>query len=153
MAPAWSPRSLGPFGWFYLATPAFFLADWLWGINVRVVALDDLPVVKTLYYVGCFGCGVLTAARPDLTHTVGVTESALNVGLVIAAIPAAALHALNDMALARPVVEYPFPPLFFVNLGLSLAVCVTALFWHRYHLERQPVSEREIRRFREKIGR
>lgn len=39
--PSWS---LGPLAWYYLATPVFFLTDVLWGINVRIMALDHLPV-------------------------------------------------------------------------------------------------------------
>lgn len=148
MAPARSVRSLAPIVWFYLATPVFFLADWLWGINIRIVALDDMPWLKYLYYALCLGCGVLTAARPRLTHVVGLTESAVNVVLVVLTIPLAVARALNEMAAAAPVIHNPFTNLFFVNLALSTLVCLTVLFWHEYHYERQSVSPSEERRLR-----
>ena len=36
---------------YYLGTPAFFLADYLFGLNVRVTFLDQWPAGKVAYYV------------------------------------------------------------------------------------------------------
>lgn len=129
-------RSLGPVAWYYLATPVFLLLDALWGLNVRVVALDDTPVLKYLYYAFCLACGVATSVRPKLTAVVGMTESSVNMGLVVIAIPLAYYRVLWAMAEAQPVVKNPFTAVFFVNLGLSALVWFTAYSRHERALLR-----------------
>ncbi|HEV8264620.1 MAG TPA: hypothetical protein VGQ06_06690 [Gemmatimonadales bacterium] len=68
---------------YYLATPAFYLADRLFGLNVRVAFLDQWPAGRTAYYVFAFLLGLVAWRRPAWTVQIGLLESSANVGLLI----------------------------------------------------------------------
>ena len=72
--------------WYYLVTPAFILLDHVWGINVRVAVLDELPVYKNLYDGLCVVCGVLVFLWPRGTPFVAFGESTINVGMAALAV-------------------------------------------------------------------
>lgn len=72
-----------PIAWYYLATPIFLLMDLVWGVSVRVSALDDTPGLKLGYYALCLACGGVMAMRPKLSGVVGVAESSVNVLLIM----------------------------------------------------------------------
>jgi hypothetical protein len=68
---------------YYLATPLFALCDWIFGWNVRVSALDGQPGLKNTYYAVCTAAGVATYLRPALWRVVGLTESSINILLLV----------------------------------------------------------------------
>ena len=70
---------------YYLATPAFAVADWL-GANVRATGLAGHPEWRAGYYVACTLAGVLLHLRPRWTATVGLTEASVNVLLLVLAV-------------------------------------------------------------------
>lgn len=123
-------RSLGPFAWYYLATPVFVLTDVVWGINIRIMALDHLSLLKYVYYALCLGCGVLAAARPSLAPVVAQGESSVNLGLVVITIPVAYIRVLDSIVGGKDAIN-PFTPLFFVNFALSAVVAYTAHVRHQ----------------------
>ena len=69
--------------WYYYATPIFILLDYLFGINVRVSALDAMPFYKNLYYGFCILCGLGMYISPRYSPVVALIESAINYVLMI----------------------------------------------------------------------
>lgn len=68
---------------YYLVTPAFILLDYFGGINVRVAALDGVPVYKSLYYGFCVLCGVAVYFLPEYAAIVALFESPVNLLITI----------------------------------------------------------------------
>ncbi|MBN2130353.1 MAG: hypothetical protein JW741_12695 [Sedimentisphaerales bacterium] len=62
---------------YYFVTPAFILLDYVWGINVRVAVLDEMPLYKSLYYGLCILCGVIVFFRPGFSAVVALAESSV----------------------------------------------------------------------------
>ncbi len=62
---------------YYFWTPAFILLDYIWGINVRVAVLDEMPLYKNLYYGLCILCGVMVYFRPRSAALVALAESSI----------------------------------------------------------------------------
>ena len=50
---------------------------------MRVAFLDDVPVVRNLYYALCCGIGVVATITPRYTPRLAFFESASNIGLLI----------------------------------------------------------------------
>ncbi len=69
--------------YYYLATPAFYAIDSLFGVNVRVAFLDHWPAGKTAYYLIAFVLGIIAWRRPSWAAQIGLLESSTNVGLLI----------------------------------------------------------------------
>jgi hypothetical protein len=69
--------------WYYYATPLFILLDYLAGINVRVSALDTMPLHKNAYYGFCILCGICMYIFPRFSPVVTLLESAINYMLMI----------------------------------------------------------------------
>jgi hypothetical protein len=68
---------------YYLGTPIFFLADVLFGLNIRVAFLDQWPTGKMVYYVFAFVLGILAWRKPEWTAKIGLIDSGANVLLII----------------------------------------------------------------------
>jgi hypothetical protein len=64
---------------YYIATPAFFLADVLWGFDFRVPYFLVVPVWRYLYYLLCAACGVGCLLFPKATYVIALNESTINV--------------------------------------------------------------------------
>jgi hypothetical protein len=69
--------------WYYYATPLFILLDYLLGINVRVSALDAMPLYKNVYYGFCILCGVCIFILPRYSPFVALLESGINFLMMI----------------------------------------------------------------------
>lgn len=68
---------------YYLATPAFYAIDSLFGVNIRVAFLDHWPAGKVGYYVLAFMLGIIAWRRPAWAAQIGLLESGANVALLI----------------------------------------------------------------------
>ncbi|NIP27866.1 MAG: hypothetical protein GWN67_25385 [Phycisphaerae bacterium] len=64
--------------WYYYATPLFILLDYFGKINVRVTALQSMPLYKNIYYGFCIFCGVLIFILPRCSPFVALIESGIN---------------------------------------------------------------------------
>jgi hypothetical protein len=129
MPPSSGPaRSPGAIAWYYLATPVFVLMDFVWGVNIRVSALDDTPALKYAYYALCLAFGGVTSMRPGLSSVVGVVESSLNVLLLVLGMMLPYYRMLETIAAGKDVTTNPYRPEMFVNFFLSAAVWVTAFY-------------------------
>ncbi len=71
---------------YYLITPAFILLDYVVGIDIRVAALDAMPVYKSLYYGFCVLCGVLVLVLPAASAVVAFVESTIIIFLTVPAV-------------------------------------------------------------------
>ena len=111
LVPAQSPlpARLTFLRWYYLATPAFWLAGVIWGVNVRVAFLDDFPVGRNAYYVLCFLIGVVTFRAPQYTARLAFVESAANLGLLILSVAVWYLRMLDWAAGPSAVVQVVTP--------------------------------------------
>lgn len=69
--------------WYYVATPLFWLAGLIWGVNVRVAFLDDFPVGRNVYYLLCCVLGIVMVRAPGYASRLAFAESAANLGLLI----------------------------------------------------------------------
>ena len=68
---------------YYTITPAFILLDYIWGINIRVAALNNYPLYKGFYYGFCILCGVIIYLVPQSSPFVALTESAIIIMLTV----------------------------------------------------------------------
>ena len=64
---------------YYYLTPLFILLDYFGVTNVRVAALDSMPVYKNLYYGFCIVCGIVVFFSPRCSLIVGLFESVINI--------------------------------------------------------------------------
>lgn len=63
---------------YMLATPLFWLADILFGLEFRIAFLED-ATWKTAYYSVLTGCGLACYMRPGWTGLIAFIESTANV--------------------------------------------------------------------------
>jgi hypothetical protein len=67
---------------YYAITPLFIALDLIWGVNVRVAVLDDMPLYRNLYYVLCLVLGVVTYLLPIFSPIVAFVESTVILVLI-----------------------------------------------------------------------
>jgi len=106
---------------YYLATPAFAIADWL-GANVRTVGLAGHPEWRIGYYGVCTLAGVLLYLRPRWSDAVGLGEASVNVLLLVLAVFVPYFDAVSAVAAGGMPAGLPFSTGFLVNFLLSGAV-------------------------------
>ena len=68
---------------YYLATPAFLLAELFAGISFRVPYFLTAPALRYLYYAFCAACGAGCYLRPRSTYLIAFAESTFNIALLI----------------------------------------------------------------------
>jgi hypothetical protein len=68
---------------YYLASPLFLALGLWWGTEIRVTFIPD-PGLRFAYYVLLSGLGLLTHFRPASAPWVALSESTLNLFLIIA---------------------------------------------------------------------
>ena len=69
--------------WYFYITPLFILLDYFLGLNIRVSALDSVPVYKNLYYGFCVLCGIGVFMAPGYSTIVALFESTINFIMLI----------------------------------------------------------------------
>ena len=105
-------------GWYYLGTIGFLLVDLIFGWNIRVAALEGVPLLKYAWYSGLVGCGVFIRLRPKRSAVVALVESSANLALLLGGIMLTYYGAV-DMALAGSFDGIAFTPESIVNAGIS----------------------------------
>ncbi len=115
--------------WYYYATPLFILLDYLAGINVRVSALDAMPLYKYAYYGFCILCALCIYISPKYSPIVALLESGINFLMIIFLLflPYAILISNTEDVLSQ---DWSFPQMFtaqrIVNLAFAGFVAVFA---------------------------
>ena len=69
--------------WYFYITPVFILLDYILGINVRVSALETMPLYKNLYYGFCILCGICMYIIPRYSAVVALLESSINIIMLV----------------------------------------------------------------------
>ncbi|NQT02878.1 MAG: hypothetical protein HQ580_12695 [Planctomycetes bacterium] len=69
--------------WYFYITPLFILLDLIFGINVRVSALETMPLYKNLYYGFCILCGICMYIIPRYSAVVALFESSINIMMLV----------------------------------------------------------------------
>lgn len=79
-----SPLPSRFFALYYAATAAFVLLDYGFGLNVRLAFLDDLPIWRIAYYIGCGVLFFVMQRFPQSAPLLAAVESLTNlVGLIL----------------------------------------------------------------------
>lgn len=81
---------------YYLATPAFLLADLLFGVDVRTPFLDALPALKWGWYAVATLIGVAAWRWPRWTPHLGLTEAGLDIVVLVLSVGNAYLNAATS---------------------------------------------------------
>ena len=89
--------------YYYLATPIFIVIDAVFGANIRVVALEHYPLLKYAYYIVCIGCGVIMRLSPRLSPVTALTESSINIFLLILGLLAPYYQLVSQLSSERMV--------------------------------------------------
>ena len=118
---------------YYLGTPLFFLADVLFGFNVRVAFLDQLPTVKFIYYIVAFGLGIVAWRKPEWTVRIGLFESTADVVLIILSVAFWYLGVLDAAASESGMPVAPSAQAL-VNFALSALVAGVSYSIQRAHV-------------------
>ena len=111
---------------YYLATPLFWLLDFVFHAPVRVAALPQ-PELRLLYYVFALACGVLVRWRPRLTPFVGLAESSANLLLLILSV-LLPIFTLPTRVAEGAEVSLPFGPAMLINFFLSGTLLVISFY-------------------------
>jgi hypothetical protein len=69
--------------WYFYITPLFILFDYIYGINIRISALETMPIYKNLYYGFCILCGICMYIIPRYSAVVALLESSINIMMLV----------------------------------------------------------------------
>jgi hypothetical protein len=72
--------------WYFYITPLYILLDYILGLNIRVSALDSMPLYKNLYYGFCILCGIGAFIAPGYSALVALSESTINFMMIVVGI-------------------------------------------------------------------
>jgi hypothetical protein len=112
---------------YYLLTPLFWLIDWTYGANVRVVALQDSEGWRALYYVLCMAGGLALWVRPLWSDLLGLLECSIALLLLILGI-LLPYWRLADQIAADRFVANPYTPELVINFVLAGTVWLIAFY-------------------------
>ena len=120
-----------PVAIYYWLTPAFWALDVFFGANVRAAAFEGHSGWKALYYLFCLGCGVALWLKPSWTRLVGLTESSVNILVLILGFFVPYFQIIDQLAAGESAVDAsPFTVEKAVSLLLSGVVCAIAFHMH-----------------------
>jgi len=69
--------------WYFYITPLFILLDYIYGLNIRISALETMPLYKNLYYGFCILCGICMFIIPRYSAVVALLESSINIMMLV----------------------------------------------------------------------
>jgi hypothetical protein len=91
--------------YYYWLTPAFWLADEIFGANLRATALESFPLWKAIYYLFCCACAVTIWKRPSWTSVIGLSEASLNILLLLLGILIPYFSIIDQLAAGNAVID------------------------------------------------
>jgi len=104
---------------YYWLTPVFWALDVFFGANLRAAAFEGHSGWKAAYYLFCLGCGVALWLRPSWTRLVGLTESSLNILVLILGVMVPYFQLIDRLAASEAVID---PSPFTIEKALSLVL-------------------------------
>jgi len=119
-----------PVAIYYLLTPAFWALDVFFGANVRTAAFEGHSGWKAVYYLFCLGCGVALWLKPSWTRIVGLTESSVNILVLILGFFVPYFQLIDSLAAGESVDSSPFTIEKALSLLLSGTIAAIAFRMH-----------------------
>jgi hypothetical protein len=116
--------------YYLVGTPLFAAADYFFGISVRAAFFAGWPAARYAYYGVCFGCGIWAWRKPAMTRIIALTESQVNIALLIFSIMMNYYGVIDRVAADQPVGS-AFGPNYAVNLAFSAGMLMFAYFRSR----------------------
>jgi hypothetical protein len=113
--------------YYLLGTPLFAAADYFGGISVRAAFFAGWPAARYAYYGVCFGCGIWAWRMPSMTRIIALTESQVNIALLIFSIMMNYYGMVDRVAADQPAGS-AFGPNYAINLVFSAGVLMFAYF-------------------------
>jgi len=114
---------------YYLATPAFLLADLLFGVDVRTPFLDALPALKWGWYAAATLIGVASWRWPPWTAHLGLAEAGLDIVVLVLSVGMAYIDAATSESGATVLGAASV-----VNLVLSATMLIVSYLLAQAHL-------------------
>ncbi len=116
---------------YYWLTPAFWALDVSFGANVRTAAFEGHSGWKAVYYLFCLGCGVALWLKPSWTRLVGLTESSVNILVLVLGFFVPYFQIIDRLAAGESTVDAsPFTIEKAMSFLLSGLVCAIAFRMH-----------------------
>ena len=112
--------------WYYIATPAFFLADIFLGWDMRASFLDDHQGWKYIYYLFCFCIGILMWKIPLLESVLGIIEGGVNILLLTLSVLVPYYAAIDAISSGVEVVN-PMNHFSIINYLLTGSVLIISM--------------------------
>ena len=112
---------------YFLFTPLFVVLDIYGGVNVRVIALDHLPMLKILYYSFCFFIGIVIYFKSEYANLLGLGESVFNIFLLVLAVFILLTQQMMNI-LDGGEISNPFNVYFIINFIIS-SIVFSACFY------------------------
>jgi hypothetical protein len=112
---------------YYGLTPLFWLLDWMYGANLRAVALQDATEWRALYYLLCIACGAALWLRPRWSGLVALVECSVNLLLLCLGV-LLPYWRLADQITADRLVANPYTPELVINFAVAGAVWLVAFY-------------------------
>lgn len=117
---------------YYALTPLFWIADEMYGANIRAVALQNAEGWRTLYYALCTASGVAMWLRPTWTDALGLFESSVNLMLLVLGVMLPYWRLADDISTGSVVLVNPYTTELVLNFVLAGSAAV-ASFYLRLH--------------------
>lgn len=114
---------------YYLATPAFLLADLLLGVDVRTPFLDALPALKWGWYAVAMLIGLACWRWPRWTAHLGLAEAGLDIVVLVLSVGTAYINAATSESGATTLRAGSV-----VNLVLSATMLMASYLVAQSHL-------------------
>jgi hypothetical protein len=136
---------------YYLATPAFFLAEVLWGITIRVPYFLAAPVLRYLYYTLCAACGAVCYFRPKTTYLIAFIESTINITLLFTGFTLTMAASLQSFIESQSFwgSEYEMmsevvTPKWVISFGITCAIWIISFYYGLWALRKKWKPDSEI---------
>ena len=112
---------------YYLATPLFFIIDWVLGVNIRLVIPGGEDILYYLYYALCFIAGFLALKSDLLAALIALLECSVNILLLLLGIlwP---LLTIGDRIEAGAEVVYTFGMAELIHFAIAGSMLVLAFY-------------------------
>jgi hypothetical protein len=128
---AWKLGSLQLIVGYYLATPLFWLADYLTGASLRASALEGRPLLKAAYYGMCCLMGLVMLLRPRAISLLSLTETSFNLLLLVVGLLGPYYRALDQLATDGSLAAPPITSSAVVNFVLAGGILLLSFYQNK----------------------